>query len=335
MPAPSKGSRRTIVVATVVLLCLLGVWVRGNASDIRQADRLAEALDVGAGAARLVHEVQRERDLSAFFVASGRLEYGSMVAQRVWVNQASRAYELQAGRLAPRLDEYDQRLRASLAEAGRRLDGLRRFRNEQIDPKDQTVSTAETLRWYGTTVEALLGVVTEVSRVGEGSALNQDLQAAVTLARYKEAVAQERSYLYAAYAAGGFTAGKADPQSPAGVARAEESGTDVRKLPFRGFTSTLGSKASWRARFNAVASGEWDDRLARALDQEGEAARADKFAAEVSKDPTLIGRADQKVVKSWFFSMNSYVDALRRLENQLVSDLTSRASAAREGSNIW
>jgi hypothetical protein len=29
------------------------------------------------------------------------------------------------------------------------------------------------------------------------------------------------------------------------------------------------------------------------------------------------------------------MDTLRRLENQLVSDLTARASAAREGSDLW
>jgi len=338
MPTPSRTSRRTIALVAVVLAGLSVVWVRGNATNIKQAQRLTEALEVGAGAARLVHEVQRERDMSAYFVATGRrLEYGSMVAQRVWVNQGMRAYGEQVRRLEPRLGEYDPGLRASLAEADRRLDGLRRFRVDRLDPKDEKVGTAETLRAYGTTVDALLGVVAHVSKVGEGSALAQDLQAAVALGRYKEAVGQERSYLYATYAAGGFVAGKADPPTPAGVARAEiaESAQDIRGLPFRGFTSILGTKESWRSRFDAVATGEWDARLARALDPGGDAARADQFAAAVVKDPGEIRRVDQSVLRGWFFAMNSYMDTLRRLENQLVSDLTARASAAREGSDLW
>jgi hypothetical protein len=337
MPTPSFTSRRTIALVAVVLTGLAVVWVRGNATNIKQAQRLTEALEVGAGAARLVHEVQRERDMSAYFVATGRrLEYGSMVAQRVWVNQGMRAYEEQVRRLEPRLGEYDPGLRASLAEADRRLDGLRTFRVERLDPKDEQVGTAETLRAYGTTVDALLGVVVEVSKVGEGSALSQDLQAAVALGRYKEAVGQERSYLYATYAAGGFAAGKADPPTPAGVARAEiAESQDTRGLPFRGFTSILGTKASWRSRFDAVASGEWDARLAKALDPGGDAARADQFAAAVVEDPGEIRRVDQSALRGWFFAMNSYMDTLRRLENQLVSDLTARASAAREGSDLW
>jgi hypothetical protein len=264
------------------------------------------------------------------------LEFGSMVAQRVWVNQAARAYESQARRLQPRLADFDQGLGASLAEASRRLDGLRRFREEQIDPNDQAVGTAETLRWFGTTVDALIGVMTQVSKVGDGSALSPDLQAAVALARYKEAVAQERSYLYAAYAAGGFAAGTADPASPAGVARAEVAeDAHARSLPYRGFTSILGNMATWRSRFDAVANGEWDARLAQVLQPGGDAARADQFSAEVRRDPAAVRRADASVLKSWFFAMNSFMDTLRRLENQLVSDLTARASAARDGSDLW
>jgi Nitrate and nitrite sensing len=346
--APSRRSRRALIVVGVVVVLLAAGWVRSNAGGIRQAERLSEALKVGASAARLAHEVQRERDLSGFFVASGRqLYYGTMLSQRIWVNQASKSFETQASRLEPRLGSYDEALGRSLRDAAGRVDGIRLFREHEIDAQGAALGTAEALRWYDLTVERLLGVVAEVGRVAKGSPLDRDLQAVIALARYKEAVAMERSYLYAAYGCGGFAGGTGVPSqdeagggvrgATAGGQKAPHTatGTQRRALAFQEFTAILERKAAARAGFDRIARPEFREQLARVLSANQDVASAEAIAADVRRDPAAAGRASKARVKDWFFDMNSQVDTLRRVENQLFADIASRTDATRNGAELW
>jgi Nitrate and nitrite sensing len=348
-------SKRAIVLVVVVVALLAGSWVRGNASDIRQAEQVTGALEVGASAARLAHELQRERDLSGFYVASGRrTHFGTMLAQRIWVNQASRSFANQTSRLEPRLGAYDPALGRGIGEVAARLAGLRLFREQSIDGLAAALGTADTLRWYDRTVEGLLGIVAQVSGLAKDGQLAKDLRAVVALARYKEAVAQERSYLYAAYGCGGFadrvagasgaparaeagaSAGAAGEGGPEGAGRPGTATTaQPRDLTFMAFSAIVERKASARAEFERVAGPAWRDQLARELRANDDVASANAIAAAVHKDPAAAARATQRDAKDWFLDMNSQVDTLRKVENQLFADVAGLANATRNGSDLW
>ena len=65
-----------------------------------QADRVNDQTAFAVSLSTLVHELQRERDLSAGWVGSGRdAGYGGVVTQRVAVNQALRAFRRDAHNL--------------------------------------------------------------------------------------------------------------------------------------------------------------------------------------------------------------------------------------------
>jgi Nitrate and nitrite sensing len=348
-------SKRVIVLVGVVVALLAGNWVRGNASGIRQAEQVTGALEIGASAARLAHELQRERDLSGFYVASGRrTHFGTMVAQRIWVNQANRSFANQTRRLEPRLGGYDPALGRGIGEVAARLAGLRLFRENSIDGLAAALGPSETLRWYDRTVEGLLGIVAQVSGLAKDGQLAKDLRAVVALTRYKEAVAQERSYLYAAYGCGGFADGVAGvPGAPAraeagaragaagdgGPEGADQPGTATtaqpRDLTFRAFSAIVERRARARAEFERIAGPEWRDRLARELKANDDVASAEAIAAAVHKDPAAAARATQRDAKDWFLDMNSRVDTLRKVENQLFANVAGLANATRNGSDLW
>src|SRR4029450_4208441 len=89
-----NASIKTKVGAILLLplLCLgvlAGLRVADNLTRGRQADRMHDIPPFALSLSGLVHELQRERDLSAGYVGSGKTSgYGRMIAQRVAVNQA-------------------------------------------------------------------------------------------------------------------------------------------------------------------------------------------------------------------------------------------------------
>ena len=76
------------------LLCLgvlAGLRVADNLTRGRQADRMHDITTFALSLSGLVHELQRERDLSAGYVGSGKTSgYGRMIAQRSRSTRPSR-----------------------------------------------------------------------------------------------------------------------------------------------------------------------------------------------------------------------------------------------------
>ena len=109
-------------MGAILLLPLLslGVLAGMRAGDSlargHQADRVHNITTFAVSLSGLVHELQRERDLSAGYVGSGKTSgYGRMIAQRVAVNQALKGFRGKLRRLD--LHPYNQRLQARFAAA--------------------------------------------------------------------------------------------------------------------------------------------------------------------------------------------------------------------------
>ena len=76
-----------LVTPLIALTVLAFLGIGSNVTRGVQADRVDRQTAFAVNLSQLVHELQRERDLSAGWIASDR-GYGSVVAQRVAVNQA-------------------------------------------------------------------------------------------------------------------------------------------------------------------------------------------------------------------------------------------------------
>ena len=95
-----------LVIPLVALTVLAALGIGANVARGVQADRVNDQTAFAVSLSTLVHELQRERDLSAGWVGSGRdAGYGGVVAQRV------------AGEPGPRLLPRDVETSASRTEA--------------------------------------------------------------------------------------------------------------------------------------------------------------------------------------------------------------------------
>ena len=82
-----------LVIPLVALTVLAALGIGANVARGVQADRVNDQTAFAVSLSTLVHELQRERDLSAGWVGSGRdAGYGGVVAQRVAVNQALQTF---------------------------------------------------------------------------------------------------------------------------------------------------------------------------------------------------------------------------------------------------
>ena len=86
-----------LVIPLVALTVLAALGIGANVARGVQADRVNDQTAFAVSLSTLVHELQRERDLSAGWVGSGRdAGYGGVVAQRVAVNQALQTFRRDA-----------------------------------------------------------------------------------------------------------------------------------------------------------------------------------------------------------------------------------------------
>ena len=92
-----------LVIPLVALTVLAALGIGAAVSRGVQADRVNDQTAFAISLSNLVHQLQRERDLSAAWVGSGRdAGYGGVVAQRVAVNQALQTFRQDVEGLATR-----------------------------------------------------------------------------------------------------------------------------------------------------------------------------------------------------------------------------------------
>jgi sensor domain CHASE-containing protein len=78
-----------LLIPLLALAVLATIGIRANVSRGIQADQVNDQTAFAISASSLVHQLQRERDLSAAWVGTGRdAGYNAVVTQRVAVNEA-------------------------------------------------------------------------------------------------------------------------------------------------------------------------------------------------------------------------------------------------------
>ena len=89
-----------LLLPLLALTVLAAIGIRANVARGVQADRVNDQTAFAISLSNLAHELQRERDLSAAWVGTGRdAGYGGVVSQRVAVNEALRGLRNDAANL--------------------------------------------------------------------------------------------------------------------------------------------------------------------------------------------------------------------------------------------
>ncbi|HEY8556462.1 MAG TPA: nitrate- and nitrite sensing domain-containing protein, partial [Actinomycetes bacterium] len=288
-----------LVVPLVALTVLAAIGIGSNVSRGVQADRVNDQTSFAVSLSTLVHELQRERDLSAGWVGSGRdAGYGGVVAQRVAVNQALDTFRRDVRNLGSDNQGSAFRKRVGSAVAG--LEQLDEQRDRIENNPDTTVP--ETLDYYSGVIGNLLAVNLEIASQTNDRDLIRNVGTFVSLARLKEATSLERGRLYAVASAGRFGPGD-----------------------FRELAPIVGAQEAWRTQFEATATPEQRAFLDRTL-QSPDIARVDDLRNKVlTGDPSQPVQLD---AKQWFTYMTAKLDLLRTVERRLADDVSAASRAA-------
>jgi hypothetical protein len=291
-----------LVIPLVALTVLAALGIGANVSRGVQADRVNDQTAFAISLSTLVHELQRERDLSAGWVGSGRdAGYGGVVAQRVAVNQALATFRRDVESLGDEGSAFRQRVDTAVA-ALNQLDEQR----GQIENNPGT-TVQRTLDYYSGVIGNLLAVNLEIASQTDDRDLIRNVGTFVSLARLKEATSLERGRLYAVASRGEFGPGD-----------------------FRELAPIVGSQEAWRTQFDATATPEQRAFLDRTL-QSPDIARVDELRTKV-----LTGDPSQPVdldARQWFTYMTAKLDLLRTVERRLADDVAAASRTAQSAAS--
>jgi hypothetical protein len=292
-----------LVIPLVALTVLAAIGIGAAVSRGVQADRVNDQTAFAISLSNLVHQLQRERDLSAAWVGSGRdAGYGGVVAQRVAVNQALTTFRQGVEDLSNEDSAFRERVDAAVAEL-ERLTAQR-----ELIANDEDMSVQRTLNYYSNVIGNLLSVNLEIAAQTDDRDLIRNVGTFVSLARLKEATSLERGRLYAVASVGEF--------------KAED---------FRALAPIVGAQEAWRSQFDATATPEQRAFLDRTLQSSPDINRAEELRTKV-----LTGDPNQPVdidPEQWFTYMSAKLDLLRTVEGRVADDVLAASEAAQSAAS--
>ena len=290
-----------LVIPLVALTVLAAVGIGSNVARGVQADRVNDQTAFAVSLSTLVHELQKERDLSAGWVGSGRdAGYNGVITQHVAVNEALRTFRNDAENLGDEGSAFRQRVDTAL----KRFERFSEDREQVEDNPDFTVT--RTLDFYSALIANLFAIKLELASQTDDRRLIRNTATLLAIGRYKEAASQERGLIYSVALARKFAPGE-----------------------FQRFATSLGAQDTWLAQFEATATPAQQRRLSD-LQSNPDVARVNGMR-NFLRDALLNGNAQGTVdvdPKEWFARTSARIDLLRGVENTVAADVSAASQDA-------
>ncbi|MEU8110558.1 nitrate- and nitrite sensing domain-containing protein [Nonomuraea muscovyensis] len=297
-----------IVIPTVAALILGGIRVTASIASAGEYQRVNEIAELAGRLADLAHGLELERDLTATYVAQGRRSSGrgSMQAQYTSVDSAVQRVRGDIESLATSTGTT----RAEAVQVRNRLNALRNARKAATDSQ---LDTATVIRMYEQTIRDVMAFSDDIDQGAVDEELSDGVAAFAALGRAKAQSSRERAVLMSAFAARRFDQAM---YSDFLAARAQR---DSELATFR-----ANATIAQRQAYEDNVSGEDVDRA------EGLRARAVVLAEENTRltDATL---GTTGAAATWFKSMSSTIDRMRKVEDELAASIILRSRDLQEG----
>src|SRR5215211_481001 len=297
-----------LVIPLVALTVLAAVGIGSNVARGVQADRVNDQTAFAVSLSTLVHELQKERDLSAGWVGSGRdAGYNGVITQHVAVNEALRTFRNDAENLGDEGSAFRQRVDTAL----KRFERFSEDREQVEDNPDFTVT--RTLDFYSALIANLFAIKLELASQTDDRRLIRNTATLLAIGRYKEAASQERGLIYSVTLARKFAPGE-----------------------FQRFATSLGAQDTWLAQFEATATPAQQRRLSD-LQSNPDVARVNGMR-NFLRDALLNGNAQGTVdvdPKEWFARTSARIDLLRGVENTVAADVSAASPCSTPSCSPW
>ncbi|MFD7653689.1 nitrate- and nitrite sensing domain-containing protein [Actinosynnema sp. NPDC059797] len=212
-----------LLIPTVAALALGGLRVQSDLADATEFNRLANQIQLEAAVADLVQQLQRERDLSASHVASGK------ELDRVVLDRQLRRVNDEIDALNGRILELSGDLEDDVVTRFRRAsDQLNRLNSLRNAVRDTQYPSDAVLRTYSESVESLLDLGEQaIAGINHPELVRLHL-ATNAIARIKEQESRKRGIMLDVFQRGTFSAGQ-QRQLLAANAELDAARNDFRK----------------------------------------------------------------------------------------------------------
>ncbi|QDF95523.1 chemotaxis protein [Azoarcus sp. DD4] len=289
-------------------LVIAGVLYYAAADLVRQwqaMGTLARSAQLGELSVQVngvVHELQKERGLSAGFIGSrGERFRNELDSQRRASDSAREALD---GWLANAGAELPPAIADALGSAQGQL---RELQDKRAQVSALKLAGPASFSYYTGTIESLLAVVERAAAAADEADIVRGMTAYLMFVSAKEQAGRERASINGLFAA----------NQPADVAL------------HRRIITILTAQDTYLASFRPMARAEWTASLDGVLDSETgrEAARLRKVAL----DRMLEGQFEVDPAR-WFATITTKIDQMKALEDRIAGDLTLYANTLKQGS---
>ena len=304
------GSIRVRLLLLFSALALGMAWyliadVSGEILRLREGGRVVAVSDVAVASSALVHELQKERGLSAGFIGSKGAKFrDELEKQRTETDSRRKAltetFAWRAGDLPPAIAERMRRANETVGT----VDGKRR------DITALTLAGPDSFAFFTGAIDNYLGAVADVAPTLADAGMMRAFSTYVMFLGAKEQAGRERATVNAALSAD-------KPLDPALLRR---------------LIGILTSQDNYLANFRVLATAEQKDMLDKVLD-----AGPSKDTATMRK--TVLDKAAEGgfgiAPPTWFATITAKIDAMKGLEDQLAAGIaagsTELTGSARRG----
>ncbi len=190
-----------LLIPVLALIFFAGGVLSERQTVASNMTTVQENVDLAAAANALVHQLQRERGMSAGYLGSGGQDFADeLVSQRAATDAALAEFEelVNAGDIQAQSSEFadsSQIVAQRLAELANRRDAI----------SAQRTSSDDAIAYYSDTNAALIGLVSNVAALLTDAELAHRFGSYVALMLQKEFAGIERALLSSAFAADNFT----------------------------------------------------------------------------------------------------------------------------------
>src|SRR5262245_57019731 len=294
-----------IAIPTVVAMAFAGLRVGAAAGSAANFGRSAQLAALGQQVTGMAQAMEDERDLTASFIAGGRLAADRPALQRQYAVTDARAQRVGA-QMREVSGAFPAQTQADAAAVIARIADLRNLRSYAAAGNAPALAVITN---YSLALADLFTFDDAIAQQAGSAALVGRVRSLGSLSRMKDQASQQRAILEAALVSRQFQPGTLDALTAAQAQQAADLGSF-------GASATL---AESQALANTVAGRPID--LAQALEQRA-------IVLGISGRPLELGlRASQQ----WYSNMSYTVGRMRQAERQLADAIALQASALHQG----
>ncbi len=294
-----------------LLLLVVGYIVIERVQTYNNTGKLEQLTSFAPVVSELVHEMQKERGISAVFIGSkGSGTVGQDVSAQRTLTDAKYDNLFKTLETFP-VKDYGSEFAAKVEDASARVKKLSAMRGS-VSKLD--VTTPQMAAYYGSTILKLLSIVEHMSSLSDDAAIVTNISSYISFLHTKERSGRER-----AMGAGGFGAGKFST-----------------KL-YNNFVGLIGQQSAYMALFNVYATPEqrafYKSKLSgSAVDEVNRMRKVAMASGDTNDLQGITG-------KYWFATITTKINLLKEVEDKISQDLLAsmkdNLSGALSGMIFW